>query len=229
MTPPVRPIALITGASRGVGAAVARALAPTHDLILGGRGSAELDALALELHGAVTLPVDVTDYDDLAAAVETITELDVLVHSAGLASSLEAVADTPVDEWRALLDVNVVAAAELTRLLLPALRTRRGHIVFLNSGAGQNVRAGWTPYAASKFALRALADGVRAEEPDLRVTSIYPGRIDTDMQRDIVAREGNDYRPERYLKPSTVAAAIAHAIMTPDDAHPTDLTLRPRG
>ncbi|MFZ2510268.1 MAG: SDR family oxidoreductase [Gordonia sp. (in: high G+C Gram-positive bacteria)] len=229
MTPQVRPVALVTGASRGVGAAIARALAPTHDLILGGRGSSELDALATEFDGAVTLPVDLTDDDTLEAAVETITDLDVLVHSAGIASTLEMVADTPVEEWRALLDINVVAAAELTRLLLPALRVRRGHIVFLNSGAGQQVRPGWTPYAASKFALRALADGVRAEEPELRVTSIYPGRIDTDMQREIVAREGNRYDPARYLTPSTVATAVVQAIAAPADAHPTDLTLRPRG
>ncbi|MGB6243782.1 SDR family oxidoreductase [Gordonia sp. (in: high G+C Gram-positive bacteria)] len=222
------PTALITGASRGVGAEIAKALAPTHDLILGGRGSAELDALALAFDGAVTLPVDLTDYDAVATAVETITSLDVLVHSAGVASSLESVADTPPEEWRHVLDINVVAAAELTRLLLPALRAADGHIVFLNSGAGMNVRPNWTPYAASKFALRALADGIRAEEPSLRVTSIFPGRIDTDMQRDIVAREGGDYDPAKYLRPETVAAAVAAAVTTPADAHPTEVVLRPR-
>jgi len=224
------PCALITGASRGVGARVARALAPTHRLILGGRGSAELDAMAVEFDDAVTLAVDLTDYDAVAAAVETVTELNVLVHCAGIASSLEAVADTPVDEWRALLEVNVVAAAELTRLLLPALRASgHGHVVFLNSGAGQNVRAHWTPYAASKFALRALADGLRAEEPSLRVTSIFPGRIDTDMQRDIVAREGRDYDAAKFLRPETVAAAVAQVIAAPADADPTEITVRPRG
>ncbi|ALG86439.1 SDR family oxidoreductase [Gordonia phthalatica] len=222
------PTALITGASRGVGAQIARALAPTHDLLLGGRGSAELDALAMEFDGAVTLPVDITDYAALETVVETVDALDVLVHSAGVASSLEAVADTPVEEWRHVMDVNVIAAAELTRLLLPALRSRSGHIVFLNSGAGMNVRANWTPYAASKFALRALADGIRNEEPTLRVTSIFPGRIDTDMQRDIVAFEGADYDPSKYLRPETVAAAVANAVNTPADAHPTDIVLRPR-
>ncbi len=220
--------ALITGASRGVGAQIARALAPTHRLILGGRGpSAALDELAGEL-GAVTLPVDLTEYEAVAAAVAPITELDVLVHSAGIASTLHPVAGTPVAQWRELMEVNVIAAAELTRLLLPALRTRRGHLIFLNSGAGQNVRAGWTPYAASKFALRALADGVRAEEAALRVTSIFPGRIDTDMQRAIVAREGDEYDAARFLSPETVAAAVRQAIATPADAHPTELTLRPR-
>ncbi|WP_026918110.1 SDR family oxidoreductase [Gordonia shandongensis] len=222
------PTALITGASRGVGAQIARALAPTHDLLLGGRGSAELDALATDLEGAVTFPVDVTDYEALDAATEAIGSLDVLVVNAGIASSLEAVADTPVEEWRALMETNVVAAAELTRLLLPALRTAGGHIVYVNSGAGMNVRPGWTPYAASKFALRALADGVRAEEPSIRVTSVFPGRIDTDMQRDIVAVEGRDYDPSQFLRPESVAAAVAHAVGSPADAHPTEIVLRPR-
>ncbi|WOC12278.1 SDR family oxidoreductase [Gordonia sp. MP11Mi] len=221
--------ALITGASRGVGAQIARALAPTHDLLLGGRGSAELDSLAMELDGSATFPVDLTDYDTLEASVEAIGSLDVLVHCAGVASSLENVADTPVDEWRHVLDVNLVAAAELTRLLLPALRARGGHVVFLNSGAGMRVNPGWTPYAASKFGLRALADGLRAEEPSLRVTSIFPGRIDTDMQRDIVAREGGVYESSRFLKPETVAVAVAQAIAAPADAHPTDVVLRPTG
>ena len=223
------PTALITGASRGVGAQVARALTPTHDLLLGGRGSPELDSLATELDGAATFDADLTDYESVESSVEAISSLDVLVHSAGVASSLETVADTPVDEWRHLLEVNLIAAAELTRLLLPALREAGGHVVFINSGAGMRVNPGWTPYAASKFGLRALADGLRAEEPSLRVTSIFPGRIDTDMQRDIVAREGDDYNPARFLRPETVAAAVAHAVATPSDAHPTDIVLRPTG
>ena len=223
------PTALITGASRGLGAQIARALAPTHDLLLGGRGSAELDSLAMELDGSATFPVDLTDHESLEAAVEAITSLDVLVHSAGVASTLEKVADTPVEEWRHVLETNLIAAAELTRLLLPALRAAGGHVVFINSGAGKRVNPGWTPYAASKFGLRALADGLRGEEPGLRVTSVFPGRIDTDMQRDLVAIEGGEYDPARFLKPETVAAAVATAIATPADAHPTEIVLRPRG
>ena len=224
------PTALITGASRGIGAQVARALAPTHDLILAGRDAARLEVVAAELGGARTVTVDLTDSGGtLATAGGEIIELDALVHCAGIASSLHPVAETTPAEWRRLMDVNVIAAAELTRLLLPALRARGGHVVFLNSGAGQNVRASWTPYAASKFALRALADGLRAEEPELRVTSVYPGRVDTDMQRGIVAIEGRDYDASRFLRPETVALAVAQAIAAPSDAHPTDLTLRPRG
>lgn len=223
------PIALITGASRGLGAAIARALAPTHDLLLGGRPSAELDALATSLDGTATFDVELTDYDAVAAATEAITELDVLVHNAGVASTLEPIADTPVEEWQHVLEVNLVAAAELTRLLIPALRAARGHVVFINSGAGLRANPGWAPYAASKFGLRALADALRLEEPDLRVTSIFPGRIDTDMQRDIVAIEGDDYDPTRFLDPTTVAAAVVAAIHTPADAHPAEVVLRPTG
>lgn len=223
------PTALITGASRGLGAEIARALAPTHDLLLGGRPSAELDSLATELEGASTFAVELTDYDDVEAATEAIGSLDVLVHNAGIASSLEPIETTPVEEWRQLLEVNLVAAAELTRLLLPALRAAAGHVVFVNSGAGRRAHAGWAPYAASKFGLRALADALRHEEPTLRVTSIFPGRIDTEMQQDIVAIEGRDYRAEQFLRPATVAAAVAHAIATPADAHLEEMVLRPTG
>ncbi|WP_440713533.1 SDR family oxidoreductase [Gordonia sp. FQ] len=223
------PTALVTGASRGVGAAIARVLADTHELILVGRDGTALDAVAADVGAAAVLRVDLTDHDALARAVAPIDELDALVHSAGIASALRPVGDTRASEWRDLMEINVIAAAELTRLLLPGLRARRGHLVFLNSGAGQNVRADWTPYAASKFALRALADGIRAEEPDLRVTSIYPGRIDTDMQRGIVALEGRPYDASQFLSPETVALAVAQTIAAPPDAHPTDLILRPRG
>lgn len=222
------PTALITGASRGLGAAIARQLAPTHDLLLGGRPSAELDAIALELEGAVTWEVELTDHEDLYAATEMITSLDVLVHNAGI-GSLGTVEETPADEWRRVLEVNLISAAELTRLLLPALRHARGHVVFINSGAGRRVNPGWGAYAASKFGLRALADAVRGEEPDLRVTSVFPGRIDTDMQQEIVAMEGGDYDGSQFLVPETVAAAVVAAIHTPADAHPEEIVLRPTG
>lgn len=222
------PTALITGASRGLGAQIARQLAPTHSLILGGRPSTALDALAAEL-GASTFAVELTDHASVAAAAESIPSLDVLVHSAGVGSTLRTVAETPADEWRHVLEVNLVAAAEVTRVLLPALRAARGHVMFINSGAGIRANPGWGAYAASKFGLRALADALRGEETSLRVTSVFPGRIDTDMQRELVAIEGDDYDASKFLKPSTVAAAVVAAIHTPADAHPTEIVLRPTG
>lgn len=222
-----RPVALITGASRGIGAAVARALAPTHDLLLGSRDEAALAELAGSLPSARPWPVELTDPDALATATAGLTRLDVLVHSAGIAE-LGPLAEVTADVWRRTLDLNVVAVAELTRLTLPLLRTARGRVVLINSGAGLRANADWGVYAASKFALRAYADVLRAEEGDLRVTSVHPGRVDTDMQRGVRAQEGGDYQPHLYLHPDSVARAVATAVHASDDAHVTEIVVRPR-
>ncbi|MFC6011465.1 SDR family oxidoreductase [Nocardia lasii] len=221
------PTALITGASRGLGAAIARELAPTHDLLLGARSADALEPILAELPAATGWPVPLTDYAAVAAAAERIDRLDVLVHNAGIAD-LGTVAESSVQQWRDTLEVNLIAVAELTRLLLPALRAANGHVVLINSGAGIRAHPGWGSYAASKFGLRAFADALRQEEPDLRVTSIFPGRIDTDMQRAIVAEEGREYRAAEFLTPETVAGAVRTAIDTPRDGHPTEVVLRPR-
>lgn len=221
-----QPVALVTGASKGIGTAVARALSETHEVLLGGRDTAALDALARELPAASAWPVDLTDGDALSAAVASIRRLDVLVHSAGVAK-LGRVEDAAASDWRTNFELNVIAVAELTRLLLPALRSAGGHVVLINSGAGRNARPGWGPYAASKFGLRAFADVLRAEEPELRVTSIYPGRTDTPMQREIVADEGREYDPAEFLRPESVAAAVLAAVNAGPDAHLTELVIRP--
>ncbi|NBE92456.1 SDR family oxidoreductase [Nonomuraea sp. KC401] len=220
-----RPTALVTGASRGVGAAVAEALAPTHDVMLGGRDEAALAAMAAELPGARPWPVELTRVTQ--ADVEHVERLDVLVHSAGI-SELGRIADQPADVWRRTMDVNVVAVAELTRLLLPALRRAGGHVVCVNSGSGQRVNPSWGSYSASKFALKALADALRLEEPGLRVTTVYPGRTATDMQRGVREFEGGEFEPERYLTPESVARAVLAAVTAGPDAHLTELTIRPR-
>ncbi|WP_406267966.1 SDR family oxidoreductase [Nocardia sp. NBC_00881] len=221
-----KPTALITGASRGLGAAIARALAPTHDLLLGARSADALRDILAELPDATGWPVELTDYPAVAAAVAPIRRLDVLVHNAGVAD-LGAIAESTVDQWRKTLEANLIAVAELTRLLLPALRSSNGHVVLINSGAGLRANAGWASYAASKFGLRAFGDALRLEEPALRVTSIHPGRIDTDMQRQIVADEGREYESAEFLTPETVAGAVRAAIDTPRDGHPTEIVLRP--
>ncbi|GAA3444816.1 SDR family oxidoreductase [Planomonospora venezuelensis] len=219
-----RPVALVTGASRGIGAAVARALASTHDLLLGGRDSGALEELCAGLPGARPWPVELTAVTE--ADVAGIDRLDVLVHSAGVVT-LGRIEQTPAEVWRRTMEVNVVAAAELTRLLLPALRAAGGHVVLVNSGAGQRANPGWVSYAASKFALRALADGLRLEEPGLRVTTVYPGRVDTDMQRGVREQENGAYEAEKYLNPDSVARAVLAAVTASPDAHVTEITVRP--
>lgn len=227
MTSNDTPLALVTGASKGIGTAVARALAPTHRLLLGGRDTAALKALADELPEASPWPVDLTDDDAVATAAAEVRSLDVLVHSAGVAA-LGRIEDAPADAWRRNFELNVTAVAALTRVLLPALRTAGGDVVLINSGAGRNARPGWGPYAASKFALRAFADALRAEEPALRVTSVFPGRTDTPMQREIIADEGRDYDADEFLRPESVAAAVLAAVHAGPDAHLTEVVIRPR-
>ncbi|WP_237570793.1 SDR family oxidoreductase [Mycolicibacterium lacusdiani] len=217
---------MITGASAGLGKAIAAALAPTHTLFLAGRPSRRLDEVA-ELYGATTWPIDLADTGDVETVVEPIAELDVLIHNAGVAYP-GRVAETIPEQWRATLEVNVVGAVALTLALLPALRAARGQVVFINSGSGINASPGLASYSASKFALRSFADSLRADERDLRVTSIHPGRIDTDMQRDLIAYEERDYVPEQFLRADTVAAAVAQAVATPPDAHVHEVIIRPR-
>ncbi len=220
------PTAMITGAGGGLGSAIAAALAPTHTLFLAGRPSDRLDAVA-ERFGATTWPVDLADPDAIEETVEPIVELDVLIHNAGVAYP-GRVAESSVDEWRATMAVNVVGAVALTLALLPALRAARGHVVFINSGAGNSVSPGLASYSASKFALRAFADSLRIDEPSLRVTSVHPGRIDTDMQRDLIAYEEREYVASQFLSAETVALAVAQVVATPTDAHVHEVVIRPR-
>ena len=220
------PTAMITGASGGLGAALAEVLAPTHTLFLAGRPSSRLDEVATRF-GATTWPVDLADTDGIAAAVEPIDSLDVLIHNAGVAFP-GRVAESDVYEWRMTMEVNVIGAVALTLTLLPALRAANGHLVFINSGAGINASPGLASYTASKFALRGFADSLRNDEPLLRVTSVHPGRIATAMQEGLIAYEGKDYDPSQFLSPETVAKIVADAVHAPPDARINEVVVRPR-
>lgn len=138
-----------------------------------------MQALVDELPSAAPFVCDLTDEASVAAAAGAIDRLDVLVHSAGL-SSHGTLAETPAEDWRRLYEMNVVAVATLTRLLLPRLREAHGQVVTINSGSGFTSKPGNGVYSASKFALRALTDALREEERGtVRVSSIHPGRVDT--------------------------------------------------
>lgn len=217
---------LITGASRGIGAATARALSD-RDLVLVGRDTDALNSVARDCRSARVVTADLTTADGIAAAAAGIDTLDGLVHCAGVAG-LGRVDESDTEQWRHQYEVNVVAVVELTRMVLPALRAMRGDVVVVNSGAGTTAKPGWGAYSASKFALRAFTDTLRGEEPDLRVTSVHPGRVDTDMQRGIVATEGKTYAPDAYLRPESVAAVIRQALEATADAHIAEIAIRPR-
>lgn len=233
---------LISGVSRGIGRALAQRLAADGHEVLGTARSADsaaalagrddlgggLDCLAL----AGVLVADLADPDSLAGslrpALDSVDSLDGVVHCAGIVRPGPLAETTPAD-FAEQFAVNVTAVAELTRLLLPALRAVGGTVVFVNSGSGLNARTPLATYAASKFALRAYADALRSEEPGLRVSTVYPGRTSTDMQREVRAAEAGEYDEKDYLRPETVAGVLASVLALPADGLITDLTLRPSG
>ena len=135
----------------------------------------------------------------------------------------------PVTAWTSQLAVNLVAPAELTRVLLPRVRAARGQVLFVNSGAGLTAHPDWAAYAASKHGLKALADALRGEEArhGVRVTTVYPGRTATPMQEKVHAQEGADYDADRWIDPASVATAIITALDLPRDAVISDLSVRP--
>jgi short-subunit dehydrogenase len=220
---------LITGATRGIGAEVATMLHEAgHEVILSGRSPERLAEAERRLGERVrTLPLDLSEPERIEARLAGVElpPLDGLVHSAGVVA-LGTVAEARPADWTRQLLVNVAAPAVLTRLLLPSVRAARGHVLFVNSGSGLRANPNWGAYAASKHALRALADALRAEEPEIRVTSVYPGRTATDMQRQVREEEGGGYEPADYISARTVATVIVHALETPRDATVTDVSVR---
>jgi NADP-dependent 3-hydroxy acid dehydrogenase YdfG len=224
-----KPVALITGATRGIGAAIARALADSHYLILGGRDAETLKTQAALYPSASIFVADLEKPETLAAAVDSIGSVDVVIHNAGI-TEVAQLSDTSLAYWHRVLTINVVAVAELTRLLLPTLRANKGQVILINSGQGRATSPGFGAYSASKHALRAFAEGLRQEEAEhsLRVTSVYPGRVNTDMQRAIWAAQGEDYVPESHIRPESVATAVATAVNATPDAHFVDIAVRPR-
>lgn len=226
------PTHLITGAGSGIGAVLARRLLERGDQVIAlARDAGRAREIAADLPGASTLVADLAQPGRISWALskQHLPErIDSLVHAAGVVD-LGTVADLAPSLWEQQLAVNLVAPAELTRLLLPVLRVSRAQVVFVNSGAGLHAHAGWSAYAASKHGLKALADALRSEEAEhgVRVTSIFPGRTATPMQERVHQQEGREYDPGRFISPDAVATTILTALDLPRDAHLTDLTVRP--
>lgn len=209
-----RKVAVVTGASSGIGAATAKQLAAEgFRVVLGARREDKLETVAEEIRAAggeaTVYKVDVTSDDDVAALAKAEPRVDVLVNNAGGAWGMESVEGAVEEKWRWMYDVNVLGTLRVTRALLPALKTTSGIVLTVGSIAGRQVYTGGAGYNAAKHAERALVEVLRQEvaADGVRVTEIDPGRVHTDFS--LVRFDGDE----------TKAAAVYDGVesLTADD------------
>ncbi|MGV0362704.1 SDR family oxidoreductase [Corynebacterium minutissimum] len=213
--------AVVTGATGGMGVEIIKDLARDHRVYALGRRAGELP----EAENIVPVAIDLLSLLDGAALPDELASLervDVLVHAAARADKHLVESARPSD-WRAQMDLNVHVPAELTRLLLPALRAAEGLAVFINSGAGIHSYGDNVIYAATKHALYALADGLRLGELGIRVSTVAPGPTDTPMLKGL-----QDYNPEHVIAPVEVAKAIRATVDAGPTTQLTEIRVRPR-
>jgi NADP-dependent 3-hydroxy acid dehydrogenase YdfG len=229
-------LVLVTGASSGIGAAIARRLAAAGvNLIVLGRSRARLRAALRGIEGGGSiepLTVDLAKPRDVARCVRKLrgglSGLDGIVHVAGV-FQMGPLAKASTASLSALVQVNVSAALALTTGLLPKLVKRAGSVIFINSTVVQRPNAGAPLYAATKHALRALADSLRDEvnRSGVRVSSVFPGRTATPMQAAILRAEGRKYRAAELIQPDDIALVVQQLLDLPATIEITEVFTRP--
>ena len=203
--------AVVTGGSRGFGRAVATVLVKAGwEVVIDGRDAELLHATASEI-GATAIPGDIADPDHRRLLVER-PRVDLLVNNAGTLgpSPLPPLAEFPLDQLRAVFEANVVAQLALIQLALPALRHSNGAIVNVTSDAAVEAYEGWGGYGASKAALEQLSSVLAAENPDIRVWSLDPGDMRTQMHQDAFPGADISDRPEPDVPAPAVLALAEH-------------------
>jgi NADP-dependent 3-hydroxy acid dehydrogenase YdfG len=232
-------VVLISGASSGIGEATARVLAANGaKVVLGARRTDRLAKLATEIEAAGgtvrTRSLDVVKPEDFNAFVAfaraEFGEVDVLVNNAGV-MPLSPLAALKVDEWNWMIDVNIRGVLHGIAAVLPAMEARgQGHIVNVSSIGGFVVQPTAAVYAATKFAVRAISEGLRKESAKVRCTCIYPGVVTSELAETIsdpVARERMIGYRKIALEPDAIGRAIKYAIEQPDDVDVNEIVVRP--
>lgn len=227
-------VAVVTGASSGIGAATAMRLTKEgFEVVLGARRVERLEEVAAQC-GGLALPLDVTDAESVAAFAAAVDRVDVLVNNAGLASGLQPIAEIDESRVDAMWETNVVGLLRVTKNLLPKLEASgAGHIVNLGSIAGFETYPGGAGYTATKHAVRAVSRTLRIEllGKPIRVTEIQPGLVETEFS--LIRFDGDRdkaAKPYEGLTPLTgddIADCIAWAVTRPAHVNIDELVVRP--
>jgi NADP-dependent 3-hydroxy acid dehydrogenase YdfG len=239
LSQPSSRVAVITGASSGIGEATARALAADgHRLALLGRRGERLEKLAAELgNGSIAVAADVTDRETLVAAAERVgSELggaDILVNNAGV-MLLAPFGSDQAEETRRMVETNLLGALTATEVFVGQLRERRGDLVNISSIAGRTARPGNAVYAATKWGMGGWSESLRQElQPDVRVIVVEPGAVATELT-DHITHEATQQATQHFydnfaIAPAEIAAVIAFAISRPHDVSLNEILVRPTG
>lgn len=231
---PHRALAVVTGASSGIGEAIATRLADEgFRLILGARREDRLQEVATRL-GAEARVLDVSDESCVAGFCAGIDLLEVLVNNAGGARGLDPLAAARSDTWRWMWEVNVLGLMQMTRALLPALEASgRGHIVNVSSTAGFEVYEGGSGYTSAKHGVHAISRTLRLELAGrpIRVTEVSPGMVETDFSLNRfegdAARAAGVYQGVTALMAADVADVVAFAVTRPAHVNLDEIVMRP--
>ncbi len=232
-------VVLVTGASSGIGADIARELAAAGaKVVLGARRIERLEALTAELNEAggtaFAHPLDVTDRDSMNAFADAARDLwgrvDVIVNNAGI-MPLSLMASMKVEEWDRMIDVNIKGVLYGIAAVLPEMTARgSGHIINIASIGALSVAPTAAVYCATKYAVRAISEGLRQENSALRVTCIHPGVVESDLAHTItdpIAAEAMKTYRAIALKPDAISRAVRFAIEQPDDVDVNEIVIRP--
>lgn len=234
---------LITGATSGIGEGCARKFAAMgSNLILNGRNIEKLNQLKEELTAlgveVLTLPFDVRDRAAMRAAIDSLQgpwqQIDVLINNAGLVIGVDKEFEGNLDEWDIVLDTNIKALLSMTRMIVPGMVARgRGHIINIDSIAGDAAYPGGSVYCATKAAVKALSDGLRIDLVDtpLRVTNIKPGMVETNFTvvryRGDKQRADDFYRGIRPLTGDDIAEVVYYAASAPEHVQIAEVLVMP--